>query len=112
MKTMTAFFNHIGEITLPLDIVSVCSCSHKSLIKILIPTRQKIIFDDVRTAIADIINRTDIRLELNKIDKESLKKELEQFGTWNKKELSNHNDNLARILWLASCDINEQIFDL
>lgn len=50
-----------------------------------------------------------IKRQLDKIDKETLKNELKEFGAWDEIELSNHEDNLTRILWIACGDIVENI---
>ena len=50
-----------------------------------------------------------IKRQLNKIDKETLKNELKEFGAWDEIELDNHDENLTRILWIACGDIVENI---
>jgi len=50
-----------------------------------------------------------IKRQLNKIDKEILKDELQGYGAWNEDELQDHEENLQRILWLACGDIEEEI---
>ena len=42
-----------------------------------------------------------IREQLDKIDPESLRNELKEFGAWTEEELSDHEENLSRILWDA-----------
>lgn len=49
-----------------------------------------------------------IRRQLAKIDPETLKRELKEYGAWDDKELSDHDENLNRILWIACGDIVEQ----
>ncbi|KKN55701.1 hypothetical protein LCGC14_0580030 [marine sediment metagenome] len=46
-----------------------------------------------------------IKRQLNKIDKEKLKRELSEFGAWTDEQLDNHEENLIRILWEAGCSI-------
>lgn len=46
-----------------------------------------------------------IREQLDKIDPESLRSELKEFGAWTEEELSDHEDNLSRILWDACAKI-------
>lgn len=46
-----------------------------------------------------------IRKQLDKIDPEALRKELKEYGTWDENELSDHDANLSRILWIACGDI-------
>lgn len=49
-----------------------------------------------------------IKRQLNKLDADILKNELDEYGCWDAKELSNHDENLTRILWIACSDILEQ----
>ena len=49
-----------------------------------------------------------IKKQLNKIDKETLKKELQECGAWSDVELKNHEQNLIRFLWIAGNDIVEE----
>jgi hypothetical protein len=46
--------------------------------------------------------------QLEKIDRSILSSELREYGAWGTEELSNHDENLRRILWLAACDVTEQ----
>ena len=48
-----------------------------------------------------------IKRQLNKIPVDLLASELEEYGAWNDVELSNHAENLQRILWIACGDILE-----
>jgi len=48
-----------------------------------------------------------IKEQLDKIDTELLKNELSEYGAWDEVELSDHEQNIQRILWLAGCDIDE-----
>lgn len=51
----------------------------------------------------------EIRRQLNKIDPESLRKELYEYGTWSDEELSDHDQNLTRILWIVCGDIVDNL---
>ena len=46
--------------------------------------------------------------QIERIDQSVLSSELREYGAWGTEELSNHDQNLRRILWLAACDITEQ----
>lgn len=46
-----------------------------------------------------------IRKQLDEINPESLRNELKEFGAWTEEELSDHEDNLSRILWDACAKI-------
>ena len=48
-----------------------------------------------------------IKRQLAKIDAENLKKELSDFGAWDEVELSDHEQNLKRWLWISCGDIVE-----
>jgi hypothetical protein len=52
-----------------------------------------------------------VKKELAKIDANKLADELRNYGAWDEIELSNHNDNLARILWIAAANIQEELFE-
>ena len=47
----------------------------------------------------------EIKSQLDKIDKDKLKKELSDFGAWTDEQLDNHDENLIRILWIAGGEI-------
>ena len=46
-----------------------------------------------------------IRRQLEKINPAILSKSLKEIGAWDEVELSNHNENLSRLLWIACGDI-------
>jgi hypothetical protein len=48
-----------------------------------------------------------IRRQLDRLDQETLKSELREFGAWSDDELSDHDANLDRNLWIAAGDIVE-----
>jgi hypothetical protein len=51
-----------------------------------------------------------IAKQLAEIDSATLAGELREYGAWDDVELSNHDENLARILWIACGDIQEEEF--
>lgn len=51
----------------------------------------------------------EISEQLGKINPETLTKELGEYGAWDDDELKDHDQNLTRILWIACCDISENI---
>jgi hypothetical protein len=55
--------------------------------------------------IDDLIHVPAIRRQLDKLDPQVVKTELEEYGCWNEEELSSHEINLQRILWLLCGDI-------
>ena len=48
-----------------------------------------------------------ISRQLNKIKPDVLRCELNEYGAWDDIELSDHEQNIQRILWVACCDIAE-----
>lgn len=48
-----------------------------------------------------------IARQLRKIDPATLAKELKEYGAWDSMELSDHEANLRRFVWIAACDIIE-----
>lgn len=49
-----------------------------------------------------------IARQLRKLSPDSVRRELDAYGAWSDDELSDHDANLQRILWIAACDINER----
>ena len=49
-----------------------------------------------------------LRRQLDKIDAETLRDELRTMGAWEDEEMSDHDENLSRILWIACGDINDE----
>jgi hypothetical protein len=49
-----------------------------------------------------------IKRQLAKIDPQILRDELSEYGAWDGNELSNHDMNLTRLLWIACGDIREE----
>lgn len=50
-----------------------------------------------------------IRRQLKKIDPQTLREELREYGAWEDEELQDHTQNLQRILWLACGDIVDNL---
>ena len=46
-----------------------------------------------------------IRRQLSNLAPELVRKELQEYGAWDSTELSDHEQNLQRLLWIASGDI-------
>src|SRR5690348_12833774 len=49
----------------------------------------------------------EIKSQLEKLDKDVLVSELKEYGAWDAEELSDHSQNLQRILWILGCDLAE-----
>lgn len=48
-----------------------------------------------------------VREQLDKIDPEELRRELEGYGAWGEEELADHEENLRRFVWVAGNNIVE-----
>jgi len=46
-----------------------------------------------------------IKRQLAKLDPENLRRELKDYGAWDDTELSDHDENLTRWLWISCGDI-------
>lgn len=49
-----------------------------------------------------------IARQLRKLSPDSVRRELDEYGAWSDDELSDHDQNLQRILWIAACNIDEE----
>jgi hypothetical protein len=58
--------------------------------------------------IAELRKVPEIAEVLGKINKDTLRSELDEYGAWDEDELKDHEANLDRILWLACGDIREE----
>jgi hypothetical protein len=58
--------------------------------------------------IAELRKVPEIAATLSKIDSDTLRKELDEYGAWDEDELKDHEANLNRILWLACGDIVDE----
>ncbi len=61
--------------------------------------------------IEELLQVPAIRRQLNKIPAELIALELKDYGAWDEQELSNHEENKARILWIACGDIAEEMHE-
>jgi len=50
-----------------------------------------------------------IRRQLAKLDPETLKTELKEYGAWSEEELSDHEQNTRRWLWICCGNITEEL---
>lgn len=93
-QTKAAYFNYIGSIELPVEIIEMCPLSGPA-----------------DNPIAEMRKLPEVISELSEIQPDKLKQELQEYGAWEPHELNDHESNLDRILWLACCDIQEGKFD-
>lgn len=57
--------------------------------------------------IAWLLKDKTIAQQMRKLDPETVKAELREYGAWDDDELGDHDQNLARLLWIACGDIAE-----
>jgi hypothetical protein len=57
--------------------------------------------------VLDLSRDPKIARQLRKIDPATLRAEMAEYGAWGEAELSDHDANLQRLVWLAACDISE-----
>jgi len=50
-----------------------------------------------------------IKRQLAQVDPDILRCELKDYGAWDADELADHDANLDRVLWIACCDIREEL---
>ena len=89
-ELVTAFGNYGNEITMTRD--QAASASHQGRC------------DDDVAYLAKI-------LDTSGIDPETLRKELKEYGAWTDEQLSDHQENVERWIWLCASDIKEGNYD-
>ena len=50
-----------------------------------------------------------IKRQLDKLNPALVAECLSEYGTWEDDELADHESNLDRLLWIACCDISENL---
>lgn len=58
-----------------------------------------------------LLSRPEILEQVLLWDTEDLKQELDGYGAWDEEELSDHEKNVERMLWLACGDVNNNQAD-
>jgi hypothetical protein len=92
--TKAAYFDYIGSIELPLDVID--ACGHGG---------------DCTNDVEECMTLPEVKAELSEIEPEQLRKELKEYGAWDEEQLADHQENLKRILWLAASGIKDGQFD-
>ena len=49
-----------------------------------------------------------IRRQIAKLEPQAVRDELKEYGAWDETELSDHAQNLQRVVWLAAGDITDR----
>ena len=59
--------------------------------------------------IADLRRVPSIKKQLDRLDPDRVREVLRDYGAWDQAELSDHDANLDRLLWIACGDIVESL---
>ena len=86
-----AGFNYIHELEISLRVANDCSVS-----------------GDCEPMVLDAMKLPEIKAQLDEIDPKKLIQELAEYGAWEENELSNHQDNLIKIVWIACGQISDE----
>lgn len=62
--------------------------------------------------IAELLQVDEIRAQFETIKPESIRDELKEYGAWDDEELSDDQQNRARILWIACSNIREDVYEM
>jgi hypothetical protein len=64
---------------------------------------------DAEPFVLEVMKSPRVRRQLKRVDPAHLRAELESYGAWEAHELADHAENLKRLVWLAACDITEEV---
>ena len=64
---------------------------------------------DASEDVAELLKLPAIRRQLDKITPETIKAELSKYGAWDDIELADDQQNRARLVWIAACNIREEL---
>lgn len=78
--------------TLSMTMAQACSASHSG---------------QCDADVLALSKEPDIAAQLDSIPPAALREELREYGAWEDAELSDHTQNLQRILWIAANDLRE-----
>ena len=56
-----------------------------------------------------VMKKPYVKKQLAKLDAELIAKELKECGAWDADELKDHKENLARFVWIAACDLSDEL---
>jgi hypothetical protein len=82
----------LGRIELQITKKQAASCSHPG---------------QCDSDVEALMQNPSIARQLKKLDPGIVAACLKEYGAWNELELSDHKENLTRLLWCACCDISE-----
>lgn len=59
--------------------------------------------------VAHLVNIPAIKRQLDKIGPDAIAAELQEYGAWDADELADHEQNRHLIIWIAACNIVEEL---
>lgn len=62
--------------------------------------------------VAGLLNKPSIRRQMDKLDPKLIREELAEWGAWDDEDLKDHEQNKARMLWLACAGIVEELAEV
>lgn len=83
----------LGRIELQITLAQARACSHPG---------------PCDADVAELRQVPAIRRQLDKLKPELVAECLREYGAWDDGELADHQANLNRLLWIATCDITEE----
>lgn len=89
---MYASFNYIDCLEMTKE--QAKNCSHSG---------------DCENDVIELMNNPKIKRQLNKLNPIKLSLELKDYGAWSENDLKDHEENKKRILWIAACNISEEL---
>ena len=63
---------------------------------------------DCENDVKILLQDPEIKEQIDKIEPDTLKRVLDEYGAWSDEDLENHNLNVQRLLWLAGGDIADE----
>lgn len=86
------WFSSCGRLELDIDLDDAQSCSHQG---------------DCELDVMELMVSERIQVQTNRWSPEILAAHLKEYGAWDDQELSDHEANIKRQLWIACCDVEE-----
>lgn len=65
---------------------------------------------DCEEDVKALLQKPYIQRQFKKLNPESIKKELKQYGAWDEEELEDLEQNKIRLLWILGCELSERLF--
>ena len=93
---MYAQFNRF-ELNLPIEVVLSCSQPGKDA------------SEDVKAALR---RYPSLLADIRDLDPFLVREELSEYGAWDEEELADDEENAERLVWLAACELKDELFRL